>query len=278
MAKQANESLLRGENAKNDLQVDSALHDLLPLLETSYRLEFGRTQKDPPVALSREGLEKQFFGKQYLESISSLDQILRTEIHASSVSHDGYLRYVTEKLLQESPESRKEGFFCKKLENHEIQSLYLRSTSMESALLEVAQYGSIDEDLIEERAIASGSSARDVEKEKLIWEAPSRSVLRRLDETYMLVDPPMREEDVKEMIAQEVIEMKAKNIKKRQRPLQMPPPHYTSSEPSETVLLPINQGDRPLKSNLFEGPTLPTFVKGPASKFDVSWSMVAANS
>lgn len=253
-----------------------SLFDMREMLATSF--EFERLQSEG-AELSRlltpEELERQAIAKKYLSSITSLNTLTQHPISGFETSHEGYLTYVTRRLLEDEVEASKQHFFTTKLSEREIRARYFEPTSMPAVLASIVDIMPMDDGFIEDLSNNGVPSADDVAEGKPVSGTVSSSVLRRLDEIYDAMEVKLDESDIYEMIRENRMEDKVKAIKKRQRPADAPSPRYTafhkssignanpdSNRPNQPSL----SSSMPASSSTFSAPPKPAFLKGPASK------------
>jgi SNF2 family DNA or RNA helicase len=243
----------------------SSMFDMRSAVGTSHELETLLHGHKSSSWLTSEELAKRNAEKKRLGTITALDTLIQTDITGFQTSHNGYLTYVTLSLLEDTPESSRTHFFSKKFEEDEIRSRYLTPTSMPAVLSQIAEQQPMNEEFVEKMAMAGVPSAEDVANGENLNLAPSRSVLRRLDEIYDILEQKLDEEDLKTLISMNKLEDRVKSIKKRQRPSDAPPPRFVSPNPFQTSSI-EHDTHNPTISNRFELPQTPIFLRGPASK------------
>lgn len=265
------------DKKKQDEQIlekspQSNLLDLRPSVALSLELEMKLHPSSKLTAPTSEEIPQLKAKQATLQTLTSLDQLLYSPICASSSTHAGYLTFSTFALLEDPPESSREHFFSKNLNEAQIRARYLEPTSMPGVLRIVAQQHQVDDELLESMANSGVPSAEDVANGvDLSSLPPQSSVLRRLDETYDLLDPTYDDADLRRIIREQNHENRVLAWKKRQRPAVLPVPSYSgcpsiSLNDTTDYLNPRNSSLLKI-SDTFEAPTpFPAFLMGPASK------------
>ena len=254
------------QDAKLPSISSSSRFDVHSLVETSLSLESVVHPGVSTSLLSPEEILKRSSDKLRLNSITSLDSVLKTQLLGYEASHGGYLTFVTLSLLEDTPEESRRHFFSNQLSETEIRSRYLLPTSMESTLVAIAQTSSGDDYLLEKLASDGVPSAEDVAMGCDVPSDPSRSSLRRLDEIYPVLNPKLDEVDLREMIRLNNHEEKVKSIKKRQRPADAPVPRYIPHSAAASTSSQSREMAHAMTSTHFEKPEMPSMLRGPASK------------
>lgn len=242
----------------------ASLYDMRSMIATSYAFESKQHGSGASTKLlSGEELERQANTQKNLGSLTALEAIIRQPVTGSGVSHEGYLTFVTRALMEDDVEDSTKHFFTSALTESQIRERYLSSTSMASVFASVVQHRPTDDESIDYLAQANVLSADDIASGKSTYASPSTSVVRRLDEIYDFLDDELDEDDLKSLIRTNNLEERAKAVKKRRRPANLPAPHYTASAPSAPS---TSNGSVPTTSNLFAAPPNPAFLRGAASK------------
>lgn len=261
----------KSSHESSSASTKASLYDMRSMIATSY--DFERRQHASAASsklLTGEELERQASAKKNLAALTSLESAIRNPVTGFSMSHEGYLTYVTRILMEEEADESKRHFFTSGLTESQIRQRYFEPTSMTTALAAAIQSRPIDDDIIDYWTHSGTMTSDDVAGGKSTHPSTSGSVLRRLDEIYDFLDEEIEENDLQVLIRANKLEERVKAVKKRQRPAAFPAPHYTSTDASSASVKSSSTLDSnssaPTSSNIFTAPPTPAFLRGPATK------------